>query len=210
MSAQSGRPEPYATQSLGGRLELRNPGDLAGDEKALYDRIVSTTALWSQKAGFETRSGEGQLIGPFNSFLFSPQIGSALVDLSAAEARHTSLSPRVREIVILTVGAARHCDYERYAHAAVARTVGLAPSAIAALCRGEGSDDLDENEDIARRYTFQLATAPRIEDALYAQAQSAFGDKGLVDLAILVGIYQLVSGLLNGFAIPAPSLASEA
>ena len=202
--------QPHATQSLGGRLGLRDPGELTGDAKALYDRVVSAGVPWSKKEGFEIQTEEGRLIGPFNPILFSPKISSALLDLQEAEGKHSSLSPRVRQVVILTVGAARQCDYERYAHAAAAKMAGLSPQAIAALRRGEGSGDLDENEDIARRYTFQLATAPRIEDALYAQAQGAFGDKGLVDLAILAGLYQLVSGLLNGFAIPAPSPASAA
>ena len=106
--------------------------------------------------------------------------------------------------MILSVGAARRCDYERYAHAAVSKTVGLSPAAIAALCKGEGASDLSAEEDTARRYATQLASQPRVDDALYAEAHGAFGDQGLVDLGMLAGIYQLVSGLLNGFAIPAP------
>ena len=190
--------------SLGGRLALLDPNTLAGDGKALYDRVNATAIPWSQKAGFEIRTQDGRLIGPFNPILYSPVISSSLLDLQDAEQKHTCLTARVRQVVILSVGAVRHCDYERYAHAAVSKTVGLSPEAITALRNGQGAPDLNAQEDVARRYTLQLVSEPRIDDALYAEAQTSLGDKGLVDLAMLAGIYQLVSGLLNGFAIPVP------
>ena len=66
---------PGAEQALGGRLPLRDPGALAGEAKALYDRVVKTAVPWSQKAGFESRTPDGRLIGPFNVILFSPRLG---------------------------------------------------------------------------------------------------------------------------------------
>ena len=193
-----------ASPSLGGRLALLNPDTLAGDSKALYDRVNTTAVPWSQKAGFESRTKDGHLIGPFNPILYSPVISSSLLDLQGAEEQHTSLTARVRQVVILSVGAALRCDYERYAHAAVAKTVGLSPEAITALRNGQTANDLNAQEDVARRYTLQLVTESRIDDVLYAEAQTSLSDRGLVDLAMLAGIYQLVSGLLNGFAIPIP------
>jgi len=41
-----------------------------------------------------------------------------------AEQKHTSLSRRVCEVVILSVGAVWKYDYEIYAHSAVGRKVG--------------------------------------------------------------------------------------
>ena len=42
-----------------------------------------------------------------------------------AEKENTTLTKRVHEIVILTIGAVWHSDYELYAHSAVGKKVGL-------------------------------------------------------------------------------------
>jgi hypothetical protein len=48
--------------------------------------------------------------------LLTPALGSAQIDVSRAHKADTSQSPRVHEIVILTVRAAWISDYELYAH----------------------------------------------------------------------------------------------
>ena len=54
---------------------------------------------------FQARTEAGQLIGPFNPALLTPASSSAFFELQLAEQKHTSLSERSREVVILTVGA---------------------------------------------------------------------------------------------------------
>jgi 4-carboxymuconolactone decarboxylase len=41
-------------------------------------------------------------------------------------------------------------------------------------------------------------------EKLYGAAVHAFGDRGVVDLTYLIGIYHITCGLLNSFDIPAP------
>jgi 4-carboxymuconolactone decarboxylase len=54
--------------------------------------------------------------------LESPEISAAWWwDYQAAEGRHTTLSAREREVVILAVGAVWHAPYELYSHSATAR-----------------------------------------------------------------------------------------
>ena len=159
---------------------------------------------WTEKAGFQSSTEGGKFIGPFNPVLFSPSISPAFIQLQIDEGKHTSLSERVRQVVILTVGAVWQSDYERYAHSAVARTVGLSEEAIRTLASGGLPGDLSEPEKIAQRYTRQLSTEHRVDAALYREAEQAFGQEGLVNLAYLAGIYHLVCGLLNSFEIPVP------
>jgi hypothetical protein len=64
--------------------------------------------------------------------------------------------------------------------------------------------DLSEAEQVAQRFATQLTASRRIDDDLFAAAKNSFGLKGLVDLINLIGAYQTVCGLLNGFAVPAP------
>ena len=192
------------SEKLGGRLPLLDPKELLGAQKELYDRENTTMVPWAEQAGFRSKTADGKLIGPFNPVLFSPEIGGAFLDLQAAEQRHTTLSKRVREVMILSVGAVWKSDYELYAHSAVGRSVGLSEEAVHALTSGGLPADLSEPEQIAQRYTTQLCREHRVSAELYAAAEEAFGKQGLVDMAALIGIYHLVCTLLNGFEVPVP------
>jgi 4-carboxymuconolactone decarboxylase len=97
------------SENLGGRLPLLDPKKISGAQKELYNREVSTMVPWAERSGFQSRTADGKLIGPFNPVLFSPEIGGAFLDLQAAEQSHTTISKRVREVVILSVGAAWKC-----------------------------------------------------------------------------------------------------
>ena len=66
-------------------------------------------------------------------------------------------------------------------------------------------ENLSESEQIAWRYTSELCREHRVGAELYAAAEAAFGQQGLVDMAILMGTYHLVCTLLNGFEVPVPA-----
>ena len=191
-------------QSLGGRLPLLQPDALKPEQKALYDRIVTQAVPWAESAGFLAKQADGTLLGPFNCILLSPKIASSFLDLQAAEGEGSVLSNRVRQVVILTVGAVWNSDYERYAHSAVAKKAGLPEDAIQALCKGKPATTLTQEEQVAQRFTRQITEARRVDDQVYAEAVAAFGTEGIVDLLILAGCYDTVSSLLNAFQVPAP------
>ena len=194
-----------ADEALGGRIKLLSPSELSPDQKRTYDTIITEMIPWAESAGFQSKTEDGRLIGPFNSVLHSPGITAAFLALQAAEQKHTTLDERVRQVVILTVGAVWGCDYERYAHAAVARKAGIADADIAALAKGDPADGLSAKERLAQRFTYEITSNHRIDDALYDEAQSTFGPQGLVDLLYLAGCYDTVSSLLNTFKVPAPA-----
>ena len=195
-------PEPK--QGLGGRLPLFDPQALTPPQKSVYDSINSKMVPWAESAGFKAKLEDGKLIGPFNTILSSPEIAAAFLALQASEQEHTSLSERVRQITILTVGAVWKSDYERYAHSAVARKAGLSENAIRALAQGDQAEDLTQEEQIAQRFTWQLTAEHHIGDELYAEAVAAFGTRGIVDLIFLAGCYDTISSLLNAFRVPVP------
>ena len=193
-----------SNQSLGRRLPLLHPDALNPEQKAFYDRIVSQAVPWAESADFEAKQPDGTLLGPFNCILLSPKIAGSFLDLQAAEGQGTVLSNRVRQVVILTVGAVWKSDYERYAHSAVAKKAGLPEDAIRALYKGEPATTLTKEEQVAQRFTRQITEAHQVDDQLYAEAVAAFGTEGIVDLLILAGCYDTVSSLLNAFQVPAP------
>ena len=189
---------------LGRRLPLLDPKKLTAEQGRLYDLMNSTLIPWADANGFGGKTGGGELIGPFNPYLYSTGITPGFLQWMQADAKHTSLNKRVHEVVILTVGAAWNSPYEMYTHSAVARTVGIPEAAIQALVAGGSSDPLAPQEQLAHRFAPQLTIERRVEASLYREAESTFGRTGLVDLVYLVGMYLLTCALLNAFEILAP------
>ena len=196
---------PEALHGLGGRLPLLKPDDLSREQRKTYDTIDSSMVPWAEKAGFKAKNEDGTLIGTFNVVLLSPGITDAFLHLQAAEREHTSLSDRIRQVVILTVGSVWQCDYERYAHAAVSRQVGLSDETIRSLAQGEPAKDLSSDEQLAQRFTKRITAEREVDENLYREVEKTFGGRGIVDILYLAGCYGTISSMLNTFKVPAPS-----
>lgn len=190
---------------LGGRLALLHPDELTADQRATYDYLQETKVRWAEESGFEATLPDGRLIGPFNAFLYSPFLGRGYNDWIDAEGAHTSLSPTVRQIIILTVGAVWASAYELYAHTAVGRAAGLGDEAIASIKGGEQPANLSDEEATAYRFAHALTAGHTVGEDLYQEAVAAFGEKGTVDMVHLIGQYMSASALLNAFSVPAPA-----
>jgi 4-carboxymuconolactone decarboxylase len=188
---------------LGGRLPLADPDALTSTQRVLFDRIAATAVPWAQRNGFAA-TNDGRLIGPFNPSLLSPEIATQFLKLQVAEERHTSLDERIRQVVILTVGAVWRAPYELYAHSAVAHHSGLAESIVVESVAGGEPDALTDAEKTAHRVARALSTAHHVDDDLYHQAEQTFSAAGVFEIAALTGIYHTVCAILNAFDIPAP------
>jgi len=193
------------SQTLGGRLPLADPATLTGAQRDLYEALKATWEPLSNGAGVQMTTADGRLIGPYNTFLLHPEMAAKFSEFQAGEKAHTTLSPRVREVVIVAVGAVWGADYELYAHTTLARNAGLSEHAVTTLANGGIPDDLSEHEKIAAHLTRQLSTRHRVDDELYREAEKAFGTTGLFDIAALIGQYHTVCAALTLFEVPAPN-----
>jgi nuclear transport factor 2 (NTF2) superfamily protein/alkylhydroperoxidase family enzyme len=192
------------SQSLGGRLPLADPATLTSAQRDLFEALKATWVVYANELGVQATTEDGRLIGPFNAFLLHPEVTAKLSEFQAAEAAHTTLPPRVREVVIIAVGAVWGADYELYAQINVARKAGLSNHAITTLANGGIPEDLSDHEKIAARLARELSTRHRVDEELYREAEQAFGRTGLFDIAALMGLYHTVCTVLTLFEVPAP------
>ena len=189
---------------LGGRVPLLDPASLDPAQTTLYQEALRTVVPTGEKASYQTKTADGRLVGPFNSMLFSPALSTAFLALQKAESEHSDLSARARQVVILSVGSVWQAPYELYAHSAEGRAAGLDAAAIASLTRGGDAQTLSDDERIAQRFTLALVRERRVDDELYATALQMFGGKGMLDVMVLIGCYQLVCSQLSVFEVPVP------
>jgi len=192
------------TNAGGGRLPLLTPDVLEPAQGKIHARMMAEQVPWATESGFEAATADGRLLGPFNALLYAPEAGQAYLDYFAAEKDNTTLTERVHEIVILTVGAAWQSAYELYAHAAVGKKAGLPEPVIRAIVAGRAPEGLSEEEDCAYEFTRQLAVDRRVDLPTYARAARAFGPKGVADIVMLAGLYLMTCAVLNAFEVPVP------
>lgn len=189
-------------RAVGGRFPLLEPSQLDGAQRSLYASITDSP----RKDGpFLLVDEDGRLAGPFNAMLHSPAIGEALQSLGSSLRFGGHLPARSRELVICLVAATLDSDYEWYAHSRVAREVGVDPGELAALRRGEVPHSLSAAEGAALELAAALLRGGRIDDEVHARALPHLGHTGLTELAVLVGYYQTLAGLLAVGAVPAPA-----
>lgn len=188
--------------SGGGRLRPRRPDELDQDQRKVYDAIAGgRRAQGSQQ--FRLVGDDGSLEGPFNAFLLQPRLGLALQDVGAAIRYETSLSDRMREIAILVVSQHWNSDFERYAHEAIGRHIGLTDDELTAI-RELDYDGLDADDRLIARTASRLAVDGDLDDREYAETLAVLGEPGLFELSTLVGYYAALALQLRLFRVAAP------
>lgn len=184
------------------RLPLIPPAQLTDEQKPLYDAMRQGIA--SNFNAFKVIDDSGALMGPWNPWLHSPRIGKAIWDLTLALTAEATVPDRVRQVVILAVGARFDAAYEIYAHVAVAEKEGMSAQRLATLTADLKPADLAPDESVAFDLAYALARGGVLPEPVYALARETFGQDGLNELIFLVGLYAMVSVTLNGFNVPVP------
>ena len=189
---------------LGGRLPLLAPEDLDDEQRRVYDALTRTVVPESEEGGFTARLEDERFIGPFNAMLRVPGIAAGLGQWTGAIAQ-SGMADDVRQVVILTVGAAWSAEYEIDAHVSAARVVGVPDPAIEAIVRRQAPQGLSAEAEVAQRLTTGLVVDRTVPDELYGEAVETFGEAGVIGILCLIGQYQTVSSILVCFRVPAPT-----
>jgi 4-carboxymuconolactone decarboxylase len=187
------------------RLPRLSPGELTGDQRALYAAIAG-----GPRAGgpFPLADAAGVLTGPFNAMLFAPEAGQALQRLGAAVRYETTVGDLVRELAILAVAARWDCAFERYAHEPAARAAGATDAQLAAVAARRRPRGLDETGAAALRFVFALLDGD-VDDVTYAEVVPIIGNRVAVELTTLVGYYATLALQLRVFRVPVPPGTAE-
>lgn len=181
------------------RLEPLLPGDLEPQARRLYDAITQGPRA-SGPQHFSLTRADGGLNGPFNAFLLNPGLGEALQRLGTAIRYEGTLSPRCREIAILTVATAWNSRFERRAHEAVGRAVGLTDADLDSLRAGAIPELEDEHEGACARLANAMVHGD-VPETMWHQDAEFVGAAVVFELATLVGYYATLALQLRVFRV---------
>lgn len=184
------------------RLKTLPAVDLSPAQKSLFAQMQKE--IPPDFTSFQVYNDKGEFMGPWNAWLHQPEFGNPIWALSHAVCAKSSLSDRVCQIVILTVGAKYKAAYELYAHETVAKKDGFSQHDLDCLLKNTKPKHLSPQEDLAFNMTMALLEGNVLPKPIYDAAVQAFGDQAVAQIIYLVGFYCLVSITLNAYAIPAP------
>jgi alkylhydroperoxidase/carboxymuconolactone decarboxylase family protein YurZ len=193
----TGRPGPAGPP----RVPLLRPDELDIEQAQLYAEIADGPRR-SQAAVVPLTDDEGRLLGPFALMLLTPRIGSAVQALGAALRFDPSLSPRARELAVLTVAAHRRSEFEWLAHERAALAAGLTGGQLQALLDGEVPAGLEAVEEVVVRTVRRLLLDGGLDDEGFAEARSVLGTGSVAALVWLVGYYGMLATALATFRPP--------
>jgi 4-carboxymuconolactone decarboxylase len=184
------------------RLPPLAPEALNHELRQVHDQIAGLVARTQER--IVVLNAQGALIGPFPAMLHFPQFGVPALVFQRSLSSEARLPKTVREVAILTVGAAFGARYELYAHEITAAEVGLSPAQIAALAAGGCPPGLSEQEAVAHDVARALSTHHILPASTYARAVELLGREGVGELAFLISGYCQIAVLLNAFDVPVP------
>jgi alkylhydroperoxidase family enzyme len=111
------------------------------------------------------------------------------------------LTPVLREVAILRVGALSDARYEVFQHQRIARSLGMSEALIAGIAGGPDDPALDDLQRLVVRFTDELVRDVRVSDRTFEAASARLSVQELQELTVLVGYYMTVSRLLETFGV---------
>ncbi len=151
-----------------------------------------------KKVAAELAAGpRGEVRGPFNVLLRSPELMSSVQKVGEYLRFRCGLDRRIAEMATLI--AARHWTqiYEWNAHYPLALKAGLKPEIAKAIADGRRPTEMAQDEEAVYDLLTEALQSKRVSDVTYERGLKQFGERGLVDLLVIAGYYSMLAILLN-------------
>ena len=146
--------------------------------EAAFDRVIAS---------------RGRINAPQSMLMYVPEVSALATGISDALRFGSSMSDADVELAIIV--AAREFDiaYVWSSHAKSAADLGVAPALIDAVAMGAALPaDTGRRETLIVRFGREIVGRHRMDDALFAETRAELGDRGVIELAALLGYYVMI------------------
>jgi hypothetical protein len=143
----------------------------------------------------------GNISPLYQILLNAPEIAQGWEALLTAIRNRNSLSPAIREMIILRVAVLNRANYEFDAHAPHAIKAGMSQEKIESLKDSKISDVFDEKECLILKLTDVMTQDIQVPDTIFDQVRPYFNDQEILELVATISAYNMVSRLLNALHI---------
>lgn len=177
-----------------GRLPLPGQSALDADGQRAFDVIVHP----------DSRYASGPR-GPVAMWLYSPLMAEHIFPASTYLRFGTEKDQRLTELAILATAREVRSQYEWSAHEPLALEAGLEPGIVDLVKHRRSVNNtvpgLGERERIIIQFAREVISEERVDTDTFILAREQFGDRGVMDLAGLIGYYNFVNLTLKTFNV---------
>ena len=174
-----------------GRLTKKKPEELTPEQREQFDRLTR----------MRKPDDEGQIGGPFDVWIRSPELARRAVSLGNFIWERTTLDRGLVELGIIVTARFWRSNVEWVAHAGMAAEFGISQAIIDDVFAERRPGEASVEELLVYDVSHALHDTHELPLELYEQAVEAFGEQGLVELIMAIGFYTFVSMSLNAFDV---------
>ena len=178
------------------RLPLLAREDLDEDGQRAFDIIVNPDSRYSTG-----------LRGPIGMWMYSPEMAEHMFPASSYLRFGTAKDQRLTELAILATAREVRSQYEWTSHEPAGLREGLEPEIIDLVKRRADLDTagdvpgLGERERTIIQFVREVMSDEKVSAATFSQTMELFGERGVMDLAGLVGYYGFINVTLKTFDV---------
>jgi 4-carboxymuconolactone decarboxylase len=148
----------------------------------------------------------GGATGPVTMWLYSPGMAQHIFPASTYLRYETGKDQRLTELIILATAREVRSQYEWTSHEPAALKAGLEPEIIDIVKNRKSLDaatapGLGDKERAIIQLAREAISEPKVSPATFHKAAELFGNKGVMDLAGLIGYYSFVNITLKTFDV---------
>ena len=144
----------------------------------------------------------GTVINIYKLLLHSPPLAESWLKHFNAVRWGTGLDGRLREIVIIRLGHLTGSAYILRQHISeLAEAEGLGAEECHALRHWRDGAHFSAGERAALAFTDSMTESIKVPDAIFEPLRDHFSERGIVELAVLVGSYNMLSRVLQAFEV---------
>lgn len=169
------------------RIEPLAPGALPDDARAALQGWVRPDAT--------------DVPAPLSTLARHPDLARAFLGFNRHLLFESTLSPRVRELLILRTAAVCGSSFERVQHEKLARREGIDDADIARTTDGPDAAGWTPDDAAVVRAADELLSAWTVTDATWADLAARFDERQLMDLVFTVGSYAMFAMACSAFGV---------
>jgi len=140
--------------------------------------------------------------GSFNINVRDPDGGRLLFDMGDRVRFHMSVPDKLKELAIVVTARYWGAQFEWLAHRRAAVQAGLSEDKVKAIAEGRRPAGMSADEEAVYNFITELFKTRQSSDATFAAVKKIACERGVVDLIVSAGYYQVVSMLMNVDRLP--------
>ena len=140
--------------------------------------------------------------GSFNINVRDPDGGQWLFDMGDRVRFHMTVPDKLKELTIILTARYWGAQFEWLAHRRAAVQAGLSEDKVIAIAEGRRPVGMSGDEEAVYNFITEWFKTRQASDATFAAVKNVVGERGVVDLIVSAGYYQIVSMLMNTDRLP--------